>query len=92
MIKLELDWAGDDAPELGTWGDERSVGGADVVVEAGDAVGAAGWPTIVVYVHDVEAGLPSYLQSMALDAWLKHAYGVEDEGEREDLASLAVDA
>lgn len=90
MIKLELDWAGDESPELGTWSDEYSVGGADVVVEAGDEVGPWGWPTIVVHVHDVEAGLPAYLQSMALDAWLKHVYGIEDEIEREELAALAV--
>lgn len=71
MLRIELDWAGDDAP---AYGDD----GEGVRVERGQATGAAGWPTVVVFAND----------GPTLWAWLRDAYGADDD-EASELASLA---
>lgn len=87
MIKLELDWAGDNAPDTGVVCDDGEV---VVVVEYDDKSGPSGWPTVVVYAtHAPHA--PAYRASMAMDAWLEQEYGMESGDERDDLLTLAVD-
>lgn len=85
MIKLEVDWAGDELPELGIVSND----GDDVLVVVEHVgVGAAGWPALNVFAHALP-GVPSYRASQELDAWLETVYGVESEEEREDLLTLA---
>jgi hypothetical protein len=86
MLKLELDWAAPDAPEL----DVVSNDGDDVlVVVAYDATpGPAGWGTVTVYAHALD-GVPAYREAQELDAWLEVVYGAHDEEERQDLLDTA---
>lgn len=86
MLKLELDWAGDAAPETGIVSNE----GDDVlmIVEYDERPGAAGWPIVRVYAARIE-GRPMYYESMALDAWLENVYGQEDDIERANLLDAA---
>jgi hypothetical protein len=88
MLKLELDWAGDDAPEVGVVSDADDA--VLVVVDYDDArVGPAGWPTVRVIalaLHDA----PAYSESMALDAWVLDVYGEDDDDERDALVAFAV--
>lgn len=63
MLKLEIDWAGDEAP---TYGDD----GEGVRVEPGQANGpGGGWPTVVVYAND----------GPTLWSWLVTVYGVDGD-------------
>jgi len=74
MLKLELDWIGDEEP----------VGGDGVTVERVAEVGPAGWPVINVFAQGstgAEAG-------PRLWAWLVEVYGA-DEDVASDLASEA---
>ena len=87
MLKLELDWAAEIAPDTGVVSDDGD--SVIVVVEYDGAPGPAGWPTVRVYASRV-AGVPSYREAMALDAWLRDEYGMEDDAERDDLVSVAV--
>lgn len=45
MLRIELDWASDEAP---AYGDD----GEGTRVEEGASRGPAGWPTVVVYAND----------------------------------------
>lgn len=87
MIKLELDWAGDDVPDTGVVSERDDI--ATLVVEYDDAAGPSGWPTVVVYATPNE-GREAYHATMALDAWLRDVYGCDDDDANE-LANLAVD-
>ena len=85
MLKLELDWASDDTPDVRMaavgWDDDA------LHVEYDDAPGPAGWPTVRVYAWS-GAGVPEYRAGMLLDAWLRDVYGADEENAQE-LASLA---
>ncbi len=85
MITLELDWAADEAPEVGTLCDDSEV---TVIVAYDATAGPAGWPTVTVYAHATN-GTPAYREAMALDAWLRDEYGVEDDDERQGLLDMA---
>lgn len=85
MLKLELDWAGDDTPETGVVCDDEVL----VVVEFDERPGPAGHPLVRVYASR-EAWLPEYREAMALDAWLLDAYGEDDAESREYLLDTAV--
>ncbi len=77
MIKLELDWAADELPELGV----EVIGGeaTGIVLEAGLVHGPAGWPTVLVWATD----------GQTLWHWLRNAYCAGDEDEASELASMA---
>ena len=70
-VRIELDWAGDVAPET-TSSDDVQV---RVIAERGPA---AGWPVIEVTATD----------GQALWAWLRDAYGCDDD-DASELASMA---
>lgn len=88
MLKLELDWAGDEAPETGVVSNE----GDDVIVVVAydETPGPSGWPVVRVYAQR-EQGVYAYREAMELDAWLATRYGVDDEDERQSLLDLARD-
>ncbi len=73
MLRLVIDWAADEAPELGM--DEKN----GVNVAAVDEVGPAGWPTYCVYAVD----------GPAMWSWLRTNYTNGDGDEASDLAGLA---
>lgn len=85
MLKLELDWASDDTPDVRMdavgWNDDA------LRVEYDATPGPAGWPTVRVYAWS-DAGAPAYRAGMLLDAWLRDVYGC-DEDDAQELASLA---
>lgn len=87
MLKLELDWAGDAAPEAGVVCDDEVL----VVVEYDATPGPSGWPVVRVFASR-NAWLPAYREAMALDAWLIDVYGESDDDARDDLLATAVDA
>lgn len=87
MLKLELDWAGDEAPETGVVCEDEVL----VVVEYDETPGPSGHPRVRVYASR-DAWLPEYREAMALDAWLIDVYGADDDAERDELLSFAVDA
>ena len=76
MLKLELDWAGGETPQLGTVSEP---GESVLVVELAAERGPAGWPVVRVLAAD----------GPALWAWLVDAYGVDGD-EASELAGLAV--
>lgn len=84
MLKLELDWAGDEAPPTGVDGEDELVR-----VELVSERGPAGWPVIAVYVAH-EEGTPAYTDAMRLDGWLQGVYGA-DEDEAQELGGMAVE-
>ena len=88
MLKLELDWAADEAPETGVVSNE----GDDVlvVVRYDETPGPAGWPTVRVYASR-EEWAPAYREAQELDAWLETRYGMEGEDDRQELLDLAVE-
>lgn len=88
MLKLELDWAADEAAPLGVDPDD-----SNVRVEKVTDVGPSRWPVIAVYVAH-EEGAPAHAASMALDGWLKDVYlvGLEEPeltDQAEELAGMA---
>ena len=89
MLKLELDWASDDTPDvrMASVGWDVNDDAATLVVEYDDAPGPAGWPTVRVYAW-ANDGAPAYRAGMLLDAWLRDVYGADEENAQE-LASLA---
>lgn len=89
MLKLVLDWAGDDAPKTGVVsndGDDVTV----IVRKVADEGPGGGWPVYAVYASR-EEWAPAYREAQELDAWLETVYGQEDEGEREELLDAAVE-
>lgn len=89
MLKLELDWASDETPDvrMAAVGWDVDDDAATLVVEYDDAPGPAGWPTVRVYAW-ANDGAPAYRAGMLLDAWLRDVYGA-DEDDAQELASLA---
>lgn len=89
MIKLELDWAAEELPELGSvLGSDDE---AELVVEVGMAEGpAAGHPTVVVYAG-AKPGSEERVASMALVSWLASEYTAGDWDEADELAGMAVE-
>lgn len=90
MLKLELDWAGDEMPELG-----QSSVDENVRVELVSEQGPAGWPVIAVYVAQVPYE-PAHMAYMRLDGWLRDTYLVgldEDEmtSQAEELGGMTVE-
>jgi hypothetical protein len=86
MLKLELDWAGDEAPRTGVVsnaGDDVTV----IVRKVADE-GPSGWPVYAVYASR-EEWAPAYREAMELDAWLETVYGQQDEDERQELLDAA---
>jgi hypothetical protein len=87
MLMLELDWAGDEAPETGVVSNE----GDDVLVivrKVTEHGPAGGWPVYAVYASR-EEWAPAYREAMELGAWLETVYGLEDEDERQELLDAA---
>jgi hypothetical protein len=80
MLKLELDWAGDEMPQFGM--DE----GNGVCVELVSDEGPSGWPAIAVYA----AGESGATSGPRLISWLVNVYGSESD-EASELADLAID-
>lgn len=82
MLKLELDWAGDERP------DETPFYGEPVRVEYDDAPSPSGWPVVRVYVWREHLDEPEHVAYMRLDGWLRDVYGAGDD-EANELANLA---
>lgn len=81
-LRVELDWAGDEPAELGTWAPEGEP--TSVVVVEGQEKGPAGWPTVVVWA----AGSESSVAGPRLIEWLVAVYNEDSDGASE-LADLA---
>lgn len=91
MHAIQVDWAGDVAPDVGVWSGE----GDDVivVVQHDARPGPSGHPTTLVVALAAHAGVPAHREAMALDAWVRAEYDatLDDDGVDEliDAATLA---
>lgn len=92
MLKLELDWAGDELPEMGEQlADDGERTG--VRVELARERGPASWPLIAVYAVQ-EPGEEPYRAAMRLVEWLKDVYlvGLGEDEAHEEADELAAGA
>lgn len=82
MLRIELDWAGDEEPLYGPQTFEGEF--TEIEVQPGQAKGPAGWPTVIVYASGVDAATAG----PKLWAWLLENYD-QDETVVSELASEA---
>lgn len=88
MLKLELDWAGDEPAPVGV--DKYEGEPTGIFVELVTDKGPAGWPVIAVYVAPDPNEQP-YMAHMRLQGWLRDNYlvGMDEDDAMEEADELA---